>query len=49
MIELMPTFEAATLSGGSVTYARFYRVHLPLYVIAVASLTVAGVMFRHQR
>ena len=34
---MMPAFEAGP-GDGSVTYTRFYRMHLPLYVLAVVSL-----------
>ena len=44
---MMPAFEAAP-GDGTVTYTRFYRVHLPLYLLAVASLAMAGVVFRRR-
>ena len=46
---MMPAFEAATPSSGSVTYTRFYRVHLPLYALAVTSLVAAGVWWRRSQ
>ena len=46
---MMPTFEATTPSSGSVTYTRFYRVHLPLYALAVWSLVAAGVWWRRSQ
>ena len=45
---MMPAFEAGP-GNGTITYMRFYRVHLPLYALAVVSLIVAGVAYRRSR
>jgi len=45
---MMPAFRAVP-GNGTVTYTRFYRVHLPLYALVVVSLIVAGVAYRRSR
>jgi hypothetical protein len=47
-LDMMPAFRISS-GAGAITFSRFYNVHLPTYILAVASLVAAGFVYRRSR